>query len=40
VEERRAEDAEGAGEEGEKEEKMEVEWWKNNFWTAFDALSE
>ncbi|KIM87549.1 hypothetical protein PILCRDRAFT_85952 [Piloderma croceum F 1598] len=34
------EGARGEREEGEKEEKMEVEWWKKNFWTAFDALSD
>ena len=36
---KRAESADGEGEE-KLEAKMEVEWWKNNFWTAFDALSE
>ena len=31
----------GEAEDGQEEEgKMEVEWWKKNFWTAFDALSE
>jgi cell division control protein 45 len=36
-----AKSADQVGEDGEKEEsKMEVEWWKKNFWTAFDALNE
>jgi cell division control protein 45 len=37
---KRAESADGEGEEEKLEAKMEVEWWKKNFWTAFDALSE
>jgi len=36
---KRTESADGEGEE-KLEAKMEVEWWKKNFWTAFDALSE
>jgi cell division control protein 45 len=37
----RAEDVNGEAEDGEKVEgKVEVDWWKKNFWTAFDALSE
>ena len=38
---RRVEGPDGEVEGAEKEVgKVEVEWWKKNFWTAFDALSE